>query len=284
MGESMNINGPVFIENSFEPKGKAIQKLEFFIRIVELCPTWLESGSEIFKWYEAKRAIISVSMSSNPPIDNLDRIMAAYMEITLKAHFLTHHNELIRFYGKLQPYSTTRYERKNGQNKKFIKHSKNFRNTVYSMAHLHQDYAAISAISEEGTSIQRKDYDAVPAELQPFSLKCNIIRKLHYEELYVKPENFFYLNGSIHVDGKLYKKSPFSKSVSNCNELVIEVQPLSETRVLVIKADYASISAISEEDINRKDYDAVPAELQPFSLKCNIIRKIHNEEFYAGHH
>ena len=106
------VNGPVFIENSLEPKGKAIQvrskvklmvgfneylnifyyekkkKLEFFIRIVELYPTWLESGSEIFKWYEAMRTVISVSMSSNPPIDKLDRIMAEYMEVRTYSYVL----------------------------------------------------------------------------------------------------------------------------------------------------------------------------------------------------
>ena len=58
--------------------------------------------------YEAIRAIISLSMSCNQlnNIEKLDRIMVDYMEvdymdleITPKAHFLTHYNELIRFYG-----------------------------------------------------------------------------------------------------------------------------------------------------------------------------------------
>ncbi|KAI2801989.1 hypothetical protein BLOT_010180 [Blomia tropicalis] len=226
------VNGPVFIEKNFEPKGKALQKLEFVIRIIEIYPSWLESSLEIFKWYESIRTIISVSMSTNPMnnIEKLDNVLPNYMnyqktygKITPKAHFITHYNELIRFYGSLQPYSTARYERKNGQNKKFIKHSKNFKNTVYSMAHLHQDYAAISSMNDE-PSIERKNHSGVPAKFHPFSLKCNILRKVLDEEIYIKPDVFFYLDGNIHVDGKLYEKLPLSKTINNCNGLVTEIQ------------------------------------------------------------
>ncbi|KAJ6218662.1 hypothetical protein RDWZM_009819 [Blomia tropicalis] len=215
-------------------------------------------------------------MSSNPPIDKLDRIMAEYMEyqkkfgkITPKAHFLTHYNELIRFYGKLQPYSTARYERKNGQNKKFIKHSKNFRNTVYSMAHLHQDYAAITAISEEGTSIDRKDYDAVPAQLQPFNLKCNIIRRIHNEDLYVKPENFFYLNGSIHVDDELCTKLPRSNRSRRGNPDDEQPEEMENSRNITIN--------ITEKLKGADNWTSWKRQVKAHLLRLRAIKAIEEE-------
>ncbi|KAI2795334.1 hypothetical protein BLOT_016864 [Blomia tropicalis] len=78
-------------------------KLEFFIRIVELYPTWLESGLEIFNY--TKRYVLLYRYQCHATnlinIEKLDRIMVDYMdlEITPKEHFLTHYNELIRFYG-----------------------------------------------------------------------------------------------------------------------------------------------------------------------------------------
>ena len=44
------------------------------------------------------------------------------------------------------------------------------------------------------------------------------------EEIYIKPDVFFYLDGNIHVDGKLYEKLPLSKTINNCNGLVTEIQ------------------------------------------------------------
>lgn len=63
--------------------------------------------------------------------------------------------------------------RKNGENKKFLRHSKNYKNTTSSMAKCYQYYMAakplIAKIQPSVGKLNVSEY--------PFSLKANITRK-----------------------------------------------------------------------------------------------------------
>ncbi|KAJ6219864.1 hypothetical protein RDWZM_005676 [Blomia tropicalis] len=167
------VNGAITIEKDGNIRGKATQKLEFVIRMVELFPEWLFSKNDAFILYECIRVIIAVAMSSSPllhigdmqkVLPEFSRLMQKFRLSTPKAHMVTHYDQLLQYYGNFASFNTARMERKNGQNKKFLRHSKNYKNSTFSMAKCHQYYMALRPLivdvqNEEGdTPLHRAAY------------------------------------------------------------------------------------------------------------------------------
>ena len=71
------------------------------------------------------------------------QLTPADFNITPKYHFITHYYDLMTYYGSLQKFSTARMERKNRTNKQLLRQSRNFKNTVYSLASLHQEWQVV---------------------------------------------------------------------------------------------------------------------------------------------
>ncbi|KAI2796140.1 hypothetical protein BLOT_016061 [Blomia tropicalis] len=97
--------------------------------------------------------------------------------------------------------------RKNGQNKKFLRHSKNYKNTTSSMAKCCQYYMAAKPLI---------------AKIQPLVGKLN---KILNEDNFFIGNEFQYENGIIRVKGnKCTKRVPFQFTHSNCKGLLILIE------------------------------------------------------------
>ncbi|KAJ6215354.1 hypothetical protein RDWZM_009854 [Blomia tropicalis] len=76
------------------------------------------------------------------------------INITPKAHFISHYGELIKYYGNLQRYATGRMERKNAWNKQLLLTSKNRINSISSMIHLSEEYRTMVKLMEQRIHIE----------------------------------------------------------------------------------------------------------------------------------
>ncbi|OTF76028.1 hypothetical protein BLA29_002122 [Euroglyphus maynei] len=141
------VNCKINISANFHLNGKAIQKFEYFNRMIEIFPEWIDNPPEIFQFYHIVRRIMYIlydetqncgSMELSELIEEFYRFMEKYDLVTPKSHFLTHYSLLMDFYGNLCKFSTMCFERKHRLLKVLIRHSKNFMNVTYSLSFLHQ--------------------------------------------------------------------------------------------------------------------------------------------------
>ncbi|XP_075591552.1 uncharacterized protein LOC124497686 [Dermatophagoides farinae] len=142
------VNGPVSVINQLEICGNAVQKLEFFFRLIEIYPEWLNNPPNIFPLYEvARKTVFKICSPSSiydyslfrSEVEKFVEMMKINEIKRAKAHFISHYPSLVGFYGgSLVSYSSRRFERKNKEVKNLILHSRNFKDVAYSLSWLHQ--------------------------------------------------------------------------------------------------------------------------------------------------
>ncbi|KAH7642863.1 hypothetical protein HUG17_9554 [Dermatophagoides farinae] len=137
------VNGPVSVINQLEICGNAVQKLEFFFRLIEIYPEWLNNPPNIFPLYEVVRKTVFKICSPSSiydyslfrsEVEKFVEMMKINEIKRAKAHFISHYPSLVGFYGgSLVSYSSRRFERKNKEVKSLILHSRNFKDVAYSL-------------------------------------------------------------------------------------------------------------------------------------------------------
>ncbi|XP_075590142.1 uncharacterized protein LOC142597794 [Dermatophagoides farinae] len=207
------VNGPVSVINQLEICGNAVQKLEFFFRLIEIYPEWLNNPPNIFPLYEvARKTVFKICSPSSiydyslfrSEVEKFVEMMKINEIKRAKAHFISHYPSLVGFYGgSLVSYSSRRFERKNKEVKSLILHSRNFKDVAYSLSWLHQAKritvkktapeswplnrnivrAIVQGESEEAISIiKAKELKTVDDKPLLFSIrKCVILQQNRFE-------------------------------------------------------------------------------------------------------
>ena len=83
------INGPVVLDSKFELKGKGIQKFEFFTRLVEMLPEWLDSNENYSLIYFSFKKIVFLAWGSSATpedIRDLEKEISFFMEVYTTFH------------------------------------------------------------------------------------------------------------------------------------------------------------------------------------------------------
>uniref|UniRef100_A0A6P6XYD9 Uncharacterized protein LOC113792503 n=1 Tax=Dermatophagoides pteronyssinus TaxID=6956 RepID=A0A6P6XYD9_DERPT len=108
------INEKITIGPQFQINGKAAQKFEFFTRLIEIFPEWVETTS-ISEFYDISRKVIHriFNKSENSGSSELDSLISSFIEmmetnnmVTPKLHFISHYSEMMNFYGNLGKFAT----------------------------------------------------------------------------------------------------------------------------------------------------------------------------------
>ncbi|KAH9528820.1 hypothetical protein DERF_002736 [Dermatophagoides farinae] len=218
------VNYPVGIEPNFTILGKAMQKFEFFCRIVEMFPSLMDSQQEVAIAYRNFRHIL-LSFCSASPVDdhqnlkeNLSQAIQASIRNILKecfcwntnvrtpkAHFITHYYDLRLIYDDLSRHGTARFERVHATIKQLYKHGKNFRNLPGTLALLYQEYILVKKFWFSDPD-PPSDCEELQKKWHPFPLEYGIVRAIIADNFFfIMATKFFTRLNKIFVNGNLYK-------------------------------------------------------------------------------
>ena len=224
------INGSIKIEANMKITGKASQKFEFFVRLIEVYPNWWQQDSDFSRFYITLRKIIFYIFSTKKMTqeeledfkqltENFFNLYTKFVAPTPKAHFIGHYLCMIKYYDQLEHFSTAKFERKHATLKNLVRTCKNFKNIAFTLSDRHElEQAGHSFIEEKILP------NYLPPNEYPFKLNSNILRQINETE-FIQAIDFFRKDKKIYVRGR--------KILISHEDLISEVIGTSEEEISV---------------------------------------------------